>query len=301
MKEKTHNKQNIPDVSIAVLNWNTSDILGEALESIVTTTGNISYEVFVIDNASTDSGFANIDNKFKEDSRFSFVQNKENVGVSALNVMLEIAHGKYILSFEAGARLRPNTLQNLFSFMEEHPKAGAATANLLNQDGSLQLYYRRTLTPFLFFFTTLYGRFIDKYFLGLRYFKYHRYVNLDTSRNSEVEQPTVSCLILRREAIGEYIIDDDLTFYFMDVDISKRVYDAGYKIYLVSEAFAVHLRSVSYTRTVNKWKQQKYYQGLSIYLRKHYPKHFPLLQIILWSDRFLRAVLMRIIGREPLR
>lgn len=44
---------------------------------------------------------------------------------------------------------------------------GDALESIINSNGSLQLYYRRTLTPVLFFFTTLFGRFIDKYLLKL--------------------------------------------------------------------------------------------------------------------------------------
>lgn len=301
MKINEHFEKKDRDVSIVVVNYNTTDLLGDTLESIVATADNVNYEVMVIDNASSDGGFSCVDDTFKQNPRFLFIQNEKNVGLSAFNTALRLAQGKYILTLDPDARLHNNTLKLLFDFMETHIKVGAATANLLNEDGSLQLYYRRTLTPSLFFFTTLFGRFIDKYLLGLRYFNYFRYIDLDTTKISELEQPPVTCLMLRREALGEYIVDDRLAFYFMDVDISRRLYDAGYSAYLVPKAFATHLKSMSYSRVTNAWRQRKYYEGLSVYLYKHYPYWFPLLWILMWSDRALRVLLTRIIGREVLR
>ena len=158
-------------ISIGVSSWNTSDIIEEALDSIVATAGDLNIDVTVIDDASTDGGFAHIAEKFKNDQRFFFMKNEENLGVPALNAAFRRSQSKYIVTFDSDARLMPETLQILLAFMEKHPEAGGATANLLYADGSPQVYFRRTYTPSRYFFTTVLGRVVDKYFLGLRNFK----------------------------------------------------------------------------------------------------------------------------------
>ncbi len=288
------------NISIVVLNYNTSDLLEGALQSIVATVGDLSYEVVVIDNASKDGGFIQLSTAIKNNPHFSFIQRDTNIGWAAINIMLA-RKGRYIVTIDPDAVLHSGALQALVAFMDHTHDAGAATAKLLNSDGSPQLYYRRIMTPYLAFFTTLIGRVIDKYFLDLREFKRYRYDDLDLNAVSEVEQPPWPCLIWRREALGEYIVDEEIPFYFVDVDMSKRVYNCGYKIYLVPQAIVTHLKSASFGRTSDVWRRCEYNRSIRVYLGKHYPYAFLVRDIALPFDRVIRACVRALTGREPLR
>lgn len=290
-----------PAISIIVLNYNTSDLLGGALESIAATTGNLPVETVVIDNASTDGGFSHLAQKFEHDPRFKFVQNKKNTGLAAVNSMLETTKGKYIMTMDADARLHAHTLQLLAGFLDATPGAGAATANLLNPDGSQQRYFRRLMTPFTGFFSTVLGRAIDKYLLNLRYYKRYHYEGTELVGVTEIEQPSVTCLMLRRGAFGSYIIDPETPFYFTDVGLCKRIYERGYRIYLLPDASTTHFKSTSFNKMKNKWRTREYYRSLMVYFRKHYPLHAPMMWLVLWLDRIMRYTLLYTTGREPMR
>ena len=290
-----------PQVSFVVMSWNSGDIIADALNSIVATAGDIHFDVTVIDDASTDGGLAHVPGKFKNDPRFSFVQNETNIGVPALNIMLERTRAKYIMLLDSDARLTSGALQELVSFMDSHPEAGAATANLRNPDGSAQLYYRRILTPSMYFFSTPIGRFIDKYFLGLRNYHWYHYTDLDVTHVSEFVQPPIAGLIVRREAVGAYILDPKMPLFMCDVDLCKRLYDGGYKVYLVPDAKVVHLKTASAVKRGKKWLDHELNRSYMIYFKKHYPMLSPFLWIVWVFDRALRALLLRTVGREPLR
>lgn len=289
------------DVSIVVSNFNSSRLLNGALESVVATVGDISFEVFVIDDASTDGGLSLVDERYAQDGRFIFFQNEKNVGISALNVVREQARGTYFLTLDADARLHPGSLRALVDFMNTHPDAGGATGNLLNTDGSPQRYYRRLITPVLLFYTTLIGRFFDKYFFNLRYFKHYRYYDIDVSVTQEIEQPPIACLIFRREVAGGEIMDPQMYLLSIDVDFCKRIYEKGFKIYLVAEAPVTHIKSVSFAKRESSWRRREYYGGLYLYFKKHYPQWLIVLLPMLWLDRVLRALLTPLFGREILR
>lgn len=289
------------DVSIVVLNYNTSGLLNSVLESIVSTIDHISYDVTVIDNASTDGGLARVKDRFKKDSHFLFMQMKNNIGWVAINPVLERTRGKYIVTIDPDAVLHHSALEAMFLFMEANPIAGAVTAKLFNTDGSPQLYYRRIMTPVFYFSTTVLGRIIDKYFLGLHYWKLYRYENLDLNQISEVEQPAWPCLMWRREALGTYIVDERLPFYFLDVEMSRRLYNRGYKIFLVPDAIVTHLKSMSFGKRNNTWRWKEYYRGLIIYFWSYYPHYTPFIWFFSKIDRLSRYLIMKIIGREPLR
>lgn len=291
----------IPNISIVVSSWNAADIIGDALESIVSTANDLNFDVTVIDDASTDGGCARVDAKFKNDPRFTFIRNDVNVGQSALNIMLERTEAKYIVTLDTDARLQVGALQAMFSFMETHPEAGAVTANLLNVDGSTQFYYRRILTPWLYFYTTPMGRLFDKYLFGLHYYKKYHYDDIDLSRVSELEQPPIACLMLRSEALGSYIFDPDFRLFMIDVDFCKRMYDRGYKIYLVPEAKVIHLKTASASKRGKAWLDRDLNRSFLMYFRKRYPISYPLIFAVFYLDRLSRVFLMRIIGREPMR
>lgn len=292
-------EKNKVDISIGVSSWNTSDIVEEALDSIVATAGDLNVDVTVIDDASTDGGFAHVAEKFKKDPRFFFVKNEKNIGVPTLNLVLERGKAKYIVTLDSDARLLPGTLQTLFAFMEAHPEAAGATSNLLFPDGSPQFYFRRIYTPLRYFFTTPMGRVIDKYLLGLRNFNSYHYTDLDLAHDPQVEQLPTACLMLRREALGPYIFDPQFPVFMPDVDLGKRIYDSGYKLYLVSAAKTIHLKSASNSKRGKEWIDREIKSSSMLYFRKHYPLWFPLVWVIGILDRFSRAMLLRTVGREP--
>lgn len=288
------------DVSVVVSNFNSSSLLNDALQSIIDTAGDVTFDAMVVDDASTDGGLALVDEKYKSDPRFSFVQMEKNVGISALNGVYEHP-GRYIMTLDADARLYPGALRAMVDFLDAHPDAGIVTGNLRNADGSTQNYYRLLITPKLLFFTTLMGRFIDKYFLNLKVFNAYRYVHFDVDSNPEIEQPPIACLLMRREAIEKEIMDPRMYLLSIDVDLCKRAYDKGYKIYLVSAAKVAHLKSVSFAKRESAWRRREYYNGLNLYFKKHHPLHMLWIWPMLWLDRVLRAIMTHVLDREILR
>lgn len=289
------------DITIVVSNYNASDIIGEALQSIIDTAGDVRFDVLVIDDASTDGGFGAVRTRFEKDERFSFVENKKNVGVSTLNIVLERTEARYVMTLDTDARLHPGSLQAMISFMDKTPGAGAATAKLLNRDGSVQNYYRRLMTPVYCFFTTPIGRIFDKYVFGLRYFNRYHYSDLDVTRVFEIEQPPVACLIMRRSALGEYIMSPAYHLYFIDVDFCRRMYARGYKIFLVPDAPVTHLKSAAASKRPSAWTRRQYYSSLLTYFKRNYTLWYPLIWIIVLLDRVTRALMFSVVGREPVR
>ena len=182
------------DVSIIVSNYNSSDLINKALESVVLHAGDVSFEVVLIDDASTDGGFTLVDEKYKHDPRFVFIQCEKHIGYSALNLALDRTQSPYLMTLDTDALLWTGALLALVSFMKQHPEAGAATASLYYPNGSQQNYHRRLMTPMRCFFTTVPGRFIDKYFLGLHNYKSYHYDDLDITRVFEIEQPPTASL-----------------------------------------------------------------------------------------------------------
>jgi GT2 family glycosyltransferase len=83
------------DVSIVIVNWNVRDLLRDCITSIYEETEEISFEIIVVDNASSDGS---VDMIKKEFPQIKLIKNKENVGFSkANNQAIKLSKGKYIL------------------------------------------------------------------------------------------------------------------------------------------------------------------------------------------------------------
>lgn len=59
-------KKRLSDLSIFIVDWNTKDILGNYLKSIYESTHRISYEIFVVDNGSSDGSPELVEKKFPQ-------------------------------------------------------------------------------------------------------------------------------------------------------------------------------------------------------------------------------------------
>ena len=107
----------IVNVSIIIVNYNTLHVLQPCLDSIVEHTKDISYEIIVVDNGSTDGSIEVL----SADQRVTFVPTGENLGFGrANNRGLELANGKYIFFLNSDTLLRNNAVKMFYDFAEQY-------------------------------------------------------------------------------------------------------------------------------------------------------------------------------------
>jgi len=150
------------DLAIVIVNYNTRDLLRDCLASVYRSEGDFTYQVWVVDNASTDGSAEMVRTEFPQ---ARLIVNETNVGFAAANnqALREMGYGigdrgyspipypvppRYILLLNPDTVLPPTALQGMLDFMEAHPEAGAAGPKLVRADGSLDLACRRSFpTP----------------------------------------------------------------------------------------------------------------------------------------------------------
>jgi len=116
--------------------------------------------------------------------------------------------------------------------------------------------------------------------------KYYVYdeSNLDETKPCQVEQIPFACTIARIELILEdgYVIDPKLSFSFNDVDLCRRVWDKGYKIYQVPTALIIHDHGASQRKQTNTaWNYKIAHKSQIHYFRKHHKNKVWILKIML--------------------
>jgi GT2 family glycosyltransferase len=266
-----------PRVSIVIVNWNTLPLLRACLDSVRATCPDISYEVAVVDNASTDGSAAWL--KANEPG-ITLIQNTENVGFArANNQGIAACHAELVLLLNSDAQLQTHTLQRLLKAMDDHPKAAAAAPMLLNADGSFQAGPNDDLTLLN---ETLLALGLARLARGGHYPGY----------GSDAPAGTYAwlggtCLLMRRRALEQVgLLDADYFMYTEEADWCWRARQAGWSLWYEPSAQTVHLGGGS-SRNAPAQMRAALYKSKIIFFQKHRPRWqaFTLRFIVLGTAR----------------
>lgn len=223
------------DVTIAIINYNTKDWLEACLNSVVKTQPLASYELYVVDNASTDGSLSMVAEKFPD---VHLIENAGNLGFSAAaNQAIRTSHAKYVLILNTDTVVDPDAVDILVEFGDGHEDMAIAGPLLLNTDGSIQASGRR------------FPSFVDSVmhaFLGIVWpsnpFSV-RYRMLDWDRQSErtIDWVSGAAMFIRRAAAEQVNYFDERFFmYVEDMDLCYRLWHKGWKVYFCPQAKVVH-------------------------------------------------------------
>jgi GT2 family glycosyltransferase len=110
------------DISIIVVSYNTKILLLECLSSIFPTVKGMSFEVWVVDNNSTDGTSEAVRERYPA---VKLIANRENLGFAAANNQaFRSMSSRYALLLNSDTVLTDGAVRALYDFMEAHPKAG---------------------------------------------------------------------------------------------------------------------------------------------------------------------------------
>src|SRR3989338_3204187 len=102
-------------ITVVVVNHNSQEII-ECLKSVYSTI-KAQFEVFVVDNNSSDDSVARIKKEFL---KVKIIENTENKGYGkACNQAIKIAQGKHILILNPDIILEKNTVEELLKYLEQ--------------------------------------------------------------------------------------------------------------------------------------------------------------------------------------
>lgn len=225
----------IPQISVAIVNWNTGELLRQCLFALERGAGGLRLEIIVVDNASTDGS---ADRVRKEFPGVRWVQNSVNLGfAAATNQALRLGRAEYCLLLNPDTEVRPDALRVLWGDLLAHPEASAVGPQLLNSDRSLQPSGRR--------FPTL-GRvfwegFLPELCTRTRIWKQWVFGRLDFSRPAEVDEVSGACFLTRKKTMEDVgFLDERFFMDFEEVDWFLRAAQKGYRARYQPLARVVH-------------------------------------------------------------
>jgi N-acetylglucosaminyl-diphospho-decaprenol L-rhamnosyltransferase len=234
-------------LSIIIVNWNSAQFARDCVASIRRFTCSLSYEIIVVDNASTDDSMAVL----LEIPDIHLICSHVNLGFAgANNLGLARARGQAVLFLNPDTLLLTPALNRMFEFLESQSKVGAVGCRQLNADLTFQ-------TASVHAFPTITNQFADSDWLrrnipSSSLWGKNALVVGNSSLPVEVEAVSGACLMSRRAVLNQ--AGGFSTDYFMygdDIDLCYRIAARGWKIYHLPEARIIHYGGKSSAQTGN--------------------------------------------------
>ncbi len=226
-----------PDLSICIVSLDTCGLLRDCLASLYQNTPQVSFEVIVVDNHSSDATLAMLHDEFP---KVRVIELERNQGYThPMNLGLKAGQGRYLMQLNPDTLIQPGMLENLLAFMEAHPAVGICTPKVLNRVGTLQKQCRRSAArpwDVITYFSGLY-----RLFPHSRTFGGYLMTYLDEDVAAPVEAVSGSCMLVRRAVVEQIgYLDEAFFAYQEDTDFCFRARRAGWQIYYVPSAQVIH-------------------------------------------------------------
>jgi N-acetylglucosaminyl-diphospho-decaprenol L-rhamnosyltransferase len=275
-------------VSIVIVSWNTKALLEKCLASLQRYAPSESYEVIVVDNASSDGSAAMVRAQFPQVRLIA--QDRNRGYAEGNNIGIRAAKGELILLLNPDTEFIDDSLQRAIEVLRSMPDVGVLAARLLNPDGSTQSSLRSFPRPLPILFD-LFG--VARLFPRSRFFGRYRYRFFDYEAPAEVEQPMGTFLLVRREVFDQVgLFDERFPIFFNDVDWCLRTRNAGWKVYYHPDVRIVHHGGAG-TRQVRKNMVWESHRSLLRFYDKWYLRWWNLPLIWLFRVVVLTAAFLR--------
>lgn len=271
-----------PQVSIILVNYNTSQLTRQCILSIQEHITEPEVEIIVVDNASSDSSVEDIRREFAD---VQVVEAGGNIGFgSANNMGAKVAKGEYLFLLNTDTILQNNPLPYFLQAMQEDNQLGAVGAYLVDAEGKPSLSGGKTYSP-------------KKYLLQAIL----AYLRLLGTAHQHPNTPTVDYVIgadmLVRKDVFERAggFDERIFMYFEDVELCSRIRALGYHNRLIAGPRIVHLEKQSGN---NRFAKIHNMASLMYCMQKEYPQwRFRLFQLTFF---LLKLPLMVFKGEKEL-
>lgn len=254
----------MPEIDAILVNWNGRDQTAAAIDSLLSLSevrdNPDLVRITVADNGSADGSAAFLRERYA--GRIDVIENGENLGFGAgANRAIAATRAPFVFLLNPDASVRDGALKTLLTFMHAHPNCAIAGPKIFEADGRVAESCGE--------FDSWTGAFLRSSGWGdlppLRRFANGAALRAwDYDSERQVDLVIGAAMMIRREAIEKTGAFDERYFmYHEEVDLAKRIHDAGYESWFVPQAQATHTGMGSspstssgqaHRKNVERWK-----------------------------------------------
>jgi hypothetical protein len=287
------------DVSIIIVNYNTKDLTINCVKSIYASKTRYSFEIIIVDNASSDGSVESIRSLFP---KVRIIENKQNIGFArANNQAAAVSVGRYLYILNSDTEIEKDVIEKAVSYGDLNPKVGVIGTKVILQNGKLQdnFYKFPTFLSELIFFTLGIIKSKD-WFL----FRLNKYKSYSLDKPFEVDVISGCSMFVKREVYKQIgLFNDKFFMYYEDSEFCYRVKKHGFKNIYLPTSFVRHIHKGSIKENSEDLKVLvSCFKSACIYFRCvknwFYAQVFKSICLLMWFNELILLKLLFIFVRN---
>jgi len=249
-------------ISVITINYNSSEFTIKLCESLKKYTDfSLDYEIIIVDNASKDTDVQKL-KILDNEKNIKIIYNRKNTGFASGNMLgIQYSDAQYYCFLNNDTEVQNDVLSIFYNYAQQNSDYALLTAQLHLTDGSKTTSFKKFPTLLNKLFGNAFVRMLNK--------------NDFPSNKTNLTKPTDvgvvsgSCMFFDAKVFDKIGGLETLFFlYCEEEDISKRIWDSGYKIRFLPDAKLVHHEGGSTQRDLAIEKE--YYISYFLLLDKHF-------------------------------
>ncbi|MCI1749037.1 MAG: glycosyltransferase family 2 protein [Acidipropionibacterium sp.] len=257
-------------VDVIVVAYNCAEMVSNCVAPFVDLhMPDANFNVYVADNDSSDDVIERLTGL---DQQVHPIEIGWNSGFGhANNVALGQSDAPWVLLLNPDAAVTPETILSLIERYTDRSDVGIIGCRLVRSDGSLDEAAKRSFpNPRLAF---------EYLFMGKKKSAGYHSTGVDDFDEGVVDAVNGAFMLIRRtalEAVGGF--DEDFWMYGEDLDLCKRIAEAGWKTFYDGSFEAMHLKSAVSGEHRSPKLNWHFHRSMWLYYKKHFPGDPPLLK-----------------------
>lgn len=257
------------DVSVCLVTWNNEIAIQNCLDSLLKYTIDVTYEVILVDNNSSDRTVEIVSKKYPFVRMYP--QNRNLGFASANNIALRYASGRYVLFLNPDTELHSDVLAYFMDIMDNNPTIGIIGCRLVSKDGSIQLTCASAFpTAWNTLCEGLFLHRIARRLTWLSFFSSRSLDHWDHLTLREVETISGAFMFCRKsllDKVGGF--DSGYFMYGDDLDLCARIRAAGFKVLYDPAHIVTHYGGVSSLHQPSEFSRIWQFRSNYKFITKH--------------------------------
>lgn len=231
-------------ISVIIVNYNTSQLTYECVQSIFKYEDKNILEIVIVDNASQKTDYDNLLTMFLNVNNVKIVRSKINLGFGGGNMLgMQHATGDFYAFINSDVLFLESVFENLVSFANIKNDFGVAGIQILDAENKKSISYR-------------YFEGVRYKLLGRKFLEFTKKQKLSIKENTKepftVDFVIGSFMFFKKETfnnIGGF--DTNIFLYYEETDVCYRLKKNGFRTYFLPNLKYIHLEGKSANRNLD--------------------------------------------------